>query len=39
MSPELYDQGKQVFDKRDDIKKRESDRELQRAKMRFTKGR
>jgi SsrA-binding protein len=31
--------GKQVFDKRDDIKKRESDRELQRAKMKFTKGR
>ena len=31
--------GKQQFDKRDDIKKRESDRELQRAKMRFTKGR
>ena len=31
--------GKQMFDKRDDIKKRESDRELQRAKMKFTKGR
>ena len=31
--------GKQVFDKRDDIKRRESDRELQRAKMKFTKGR
>jgi len=31
--------GKQVFDKRDDIKQRESDRELQRAKMKFTKGR
>ena len=31
--------GKQEFDKRDDIKKRESDRELQRAKMKFTKGR
>ena len=31
--------GKQVFDKRDDIKRRESDRELHRAKMKFTKGR
>jgi SsrA-binding protein len=31
--------GKQVFDKRDDIKKRESDRELKRATMKFTKGR
>jgi SsrA-binding protein len=31
--------GKQQFDKRDDIKKRESDRELQRAKMKFSKGR
>jgi SsrA-binding protein len=31
--------GKQQFDKRDDIKKRDSDRELQRAKMKFTKGR
>jgi SsrA-binding protein len=31
--------GKQVFDKRDDIKRRESDRELKRATMKFTKGR
>jgi tmRNA-binding protein len=31
--------GKQQFDKRDDIKKRDSDRELQRARMKFTKGR
>lgn len=31
--------GKQEFDKRGDIKKRESDRELRRAKMKFTKGR
>ena len=31
--------GKQVFGKRDGIKKRESDRELHRAKMKFTKGR
>jgi len=31
--------GKQEFDKRDDIKKRESDRELRRAKMKFVKGR
>jgi SsrA-binding protein len=31
--------GKQVFDKRDDIKKRESDRELKRATMKFTKSR
>jgi SsrA-binding protein len=31
--------GKQVFDKRDDIKQRESDRELKRATMKFTKGR
>ncbi len=30
--------GKQVFDKRDDIKKRDSDRELKRAAMKFTKG-
>ena len=29
--------GKQQFDKRDDIKKRESDRELKRATMKFTK--
>ena len=31
--------GKQSFDKRDDIKQRDSDRELQRAKMKWTKGR
>ena len=31
--------GKQEFDKRDDIKQRDSDRELQRAKMKWTKGR
>ena len=31
--------GKQQFDKRDDIKKRESDRELKRATMKFAKGR
>ena len=30
--------GKQTFDKRDDIKKRDSDRELKRATMKFTKG-
>lgn len=30
--------GKVEFDKRDDIKKRESDRELKRATMRWTKG-
>ena len=30
--------GKQSFDKRDDIKKRDSDRELKRATMKFTKG-
>ena len=30
--------GKQEFDKRDDIKKRDSDRELKRAKMKFSKG-
>jgi len=30
--------GKQQFDKRDDIKKRESDRELKRATMKWTKG-
>ena len=30
--------GKQQFDKRDDIKKRESDRELKRATMKFTKA-
>ena len=30
--------GKQEFDKRDDIKQRDSDRELKRAKMKFTKG-
>ena len=29
--------GKQQFDKRDDIKKRESDREVKRATMKFTK--
>jgi len=31
--------GKQQFDKREDLKKRDSDRELQRARMKFTKGR
>jgi SsrA-binding protein len=31
--------GKQVFDKRDDIKKRESDRELRRVTMKYVKGR
>jgi SsrA-binding protein len=31
--------GKQEFDKRDAIKKRESDRELKRATMKFSKGR
>lgn len=31
--------GKQQFDKREDLKKRESDRELKRATMKFTKGR
>jgi SsrA-binding protein len=30
--------GKQTFDKRDDIKKRDSDRELKRATMKWTKG-
>ncbi len=30
--------GKQEFDKRDDIKQRDSDRELKRAKMKYTKG-
>ena len=30
--------GKQEFDKRDDIKKRDSDRELKRATMKFSKG-
>ena len=30
--------GKQQFDKRDDIKKRDSDRELKRAQMKWTKG-
>jgi len=30
--------GKQVFDKRDDIRQRDSDRELKRATMKFTKG-
>jgi SsrA-binding protein len=30
--------GKQTFDKRDDIKQRESDRELKRATMKWTKG-
>lgn len=30
--------GKQSFDKRDDIKKRDSDRELKRATMKWTKG-
>ena len=31
--------GKQQFDKRDDLKQRESDREMKRATMKFTKGR
>ena len=31
--------GKQDFDKRDDIKKRDADRELKRATMKWTKGR
>ena len=31
--------GKAQFDKREDLKQRDSDRELQRAKMKFTKGR
>jgi SsrA-binding protein len=31
--------GKQSFDKRDDIKQRDSDRELKRAQMKWTKGR
>jgi SsrA-binding protein len=31
--------GKQSFDKRDDIKKRDSDREMKRATMKFSKGR
>ena len=31
-------QGKQSFDKRDDIKKRDSDREVKRATMKFSKG-
>jgi len=31
--------GKQQFDKREDLKRRESDRELKRATMKFTKGR
>jgi SsrA-binding protein len=30
--------GKQEFDRREDIKKRDSDRELKRAKMKFSKG-
>ena len=30
--------GKQQYDKREDLKKRESDRELKRATMRFSKG-
>ena len=30
--------GKQEFDRRDDIKKRESDRELKRATMKYSKG-
>ena len=30
--------GKQEFDKREDLKQRDSDRELKRAKMKFTKG-
>lgn len=31
--------GKQQYDKREDLKKRDSDRELKRATMKFTKGR
>lgn len=31
--------GKQQFDKREDLKKRDSDRELKRATMKYTKGR
>ena len=31
--------GKQEFDKRDDIKQRDSDRELKRAQLKWTKGR
>lgn len=31
--------GKQQFDKRDDLKQRDADRELKRATMKFTKGR
>ena len=31
--------GKQEFDKRDDIKQRDADRELKRAKLKFVKGR
>jgi len=31
-------QGKQSFDKREDIKKRDSDREVKRATMKWTKG-
>jgi SsrA-binding protein len=31
--------GKQHFDKRDDLRKKDADRELKRATMRFTKGR
>ena len=31
--------GKKLYDKRDDIKQRDSDRELKRAKMKWTKGR
>ena len=31
--------GKQSFDKRDDLKKRDDDREMKRATMKFTKGR
>jgi tmRNA-binding protein len=30
--------GKQAFDKREDLKKRESDRELKRATMKWKKG-
>jgi tmRNA-binding protein len=30
--------GKHEFDRRDDIKKRDSDRELKRATMKFSKG-
>ena len=31
--------GKQTFDKRDDLKKRDSDREMKQATMKYAKGR